>query len=447
MPFDADPGSALADLLAHARAFGAGAADASMAARESLSADVRLGELEGVEREETRSVALRAFVGKQAAAASSSDVSPAGLKALAERVVAMAKSAPEDKYAGLLASEYRAQDFPDLDTHDDARPDAAVLEDLARTAEAAALAIDGIANSGGAEASWEAGESTYATSDGFLGARRGTAYSLSVSPIAERNGAKERDWEYRTRRFFDELPGAAEIGRIAGERAAARLGARKLESTRAGVIFDRRIAGSVIGPAMSAINGAAVARGTSFLKDKLGQRVFAPGFEIAEDPLRLRALSSRAFDGEGGRVSARKLIDDGAVTTWLLNAAAARQLNMAPTGHATLGHGGPPGIGATNLAIKAGSDDLAALMRNAGRGLFVTEMFSPSLNINTGDWSVGVAGQWFENGEIAFPVSEVTVAGNLIEMYARLVAGADLDERGSLVAPSLFVDDLAIGGL
>ncbi|MGE0045650.1 MAG: TldD/PmbA family protein [Hyphomonadaceae bacterium] len=447
MPYDADSGSALAELLAHALKAGAEAADASYSARESLSADVRLGELEGVEREEARSVALRAFIGKKQAAASSSDLSSAGLQALAERVVAMAKTAPEDKFAGLLEREHRADAIMQLETSDDARPSAKELEALAKRAEEIALSVPEITNSGGAEASWSAGESAYATSDGFAGSHRGTSYSVSVSPLSERDGQKERDYEYDSQRFFADLKSAEEIGRIAGERAAARLGSRKLESTRAGVIFERRLAGRIVGPALSGINGASVARGVSFLKDKLGQRVFAEGFEISEDPFKAKGMASRAFDGEGGRVQARKLIDDGVVTTWLMNASAARQLGLSPTGHATLGHGGPPGIGTTNLRVKPGADSFDALMKNAGRGLLVTDMFSPSLNMNTGDWSVGVAGFWFEGGAFAYPVSEITVAGNLIDMYARLVAGADSETRGSMETPSLFVDDLAIGGV
>ncbi|MGE0830547.1 MAG: TldD/PmbA family protein [Hyphomonadaceae bacterium] len=447
MPFDADPGSALAELLAHARKAGADAADASLSVRESVSVDVRMGDLEGVEREEARSIALRAFAGKRQAAASSSDFSAAGLAALAERVVAMAKSAPEDPYCGLLEANLRATDFPNLHTIDSARPNASELEELARRAEAAALAVPEITNSSGAGASWEAGFAAYATSDGFSGSHEGGAYSLGVTPLAERDGQKERDYEYRTERFFADLPSAEEIGRIAGERTIARLGSRKLESTRAPVIFDRRVSGRIIGPYIGAISGGAVARGISFLKDKLGQRVFAEGFAIHENPLKPKGMASRAFDGEGGAVKARDLVADGVLTTWLMNAAAARQLKMQPTGHATLGHGGPPGIGTSNLEIKPGAQSPADWMKASGRGLIVTDMFSPSLNANTGDWSVGVSGHWFENGEAQFPVSEITVAGNLIEMYARLVAGSDLELRGALLTPSLFVDDLAIGGL
>ena len=450
MAFDADSHSAaLAALIDYAKAAGADASEASLAARESISAEVRMGELEGMEREEARSVALRAFIGKRQAAASTTDLSIKGLKTLAERVVDMAKAAPEDAYCGLLDRQYLAASGAsgDLDMSDTARPSPDQLLALATACETASLAVPGIANSGGGGASSEVSHFIYATSTGFEGAEQGTSYSLGTQPIAERGDDMERDYEWRTKRFFADLPSPEEIGRIAGERTARRLGARKLESTKAAVIFENRLASRIVGPALSAISGAAVARGVSFLKDKLGQRVFPAGFRIFEDPLVKRGLSSRWFDGEGGAVAPMALIEDGVVQTWLLNAATARQLGMTPNGHATSGHGGPPGVGTSNLFVKPGPDSLDASMRNASKGLFVTEMFSPSLNANTGDWSVGVAGYWFENGAIAFPVSEVTVAGNLLEIYARIRCNADVDTRGSIEIPSLIVDDLAIGGV
>jgi PmbA protein len=257
----------------------------------------------------------------------------------------------------------------------------------------------------------------------------------------------ERDYDYGHTRFLADLPRAEDVGRIAGERAAARLGARKIASTKAPVIFENRSSGRILGPLFGAISGAAVARGVSFLKDKLGAKVFADAVSITEDPFKRRGLSSRAFDGEGGRVAPRAIIDKGVLTTWLMNASAARQLKLAPTGHATAGHGGPPGIGTSNLSISGGDKDQDGLMRDAGAGLLVTEMFSPSLNANTGDWSVGVSGFWFENGAVAYPVSEITVAGNMIDIFARLVPGVDYDRRGSFETPSLLVDDLVIGGV
>lgn len=447
MPYDTVAADALDTLLTHARAAGADAADASVSGSESLSVDVRMGAFEGVERSESRSIGLRAFLGKRVAGATSSDLSPAGLKALAERVVAMAKLAPEDPYCGLLDASERTTSFPDLDTHDDARPDADALEAMAQEMEQAALGVAGIANSAGAGASWGAGFVELRTSDGFHGAARSSSYSIGVSPVAERDGKMERDYEGRTTRFLSELPSPAALGQRAGERASARLGARKLESRKAAVIFENRIAGRIIGPMLGAISGAAVARGVSFMKDKLGAQVFAKGVTIEDDPFRKRGLASRAFDGEGAPGATRNLIDDGVLTTWLMNAAAARQLGLKSTGHATLAHGGPPGISTTNVTLKPGPHDLDALMREAGAGVLVTEMFSPSLNSNNGDWSVGFSGFWFENGARAYPVSEITVAGNLLDIFARLVPGADLERRGGVDAPSILVDGLAIAGV
>jgi PmbA protein len=317
---------------------------------------------------------------------------------------------------------------------------------MARVCEAASLEIPGIENSSGGGASFDRSLFVYATSDGFEGSESGTSYSVGTQPIAERDDKMERDYEWRTKRFFADLPKPEDIGRIAGERTARRLGARKVETQKAAVIFENRLAGRILSPFFSGISGTSVARGVSFLKDKLGQRVFAEGFRVDEDPFVKRGMGSHAFDGEGGRCAKMALVEDGVATTWLLNAATARQLGMAPNGHASSGHGSPPGISTANLAVKPGSDDLAALMRNAGKGLFITDMFSPALNMNTGDWSVGVAGYWFEGGEVQHPVSEVTVAGNLLDIYARLRPGADLDNRGALEIPSLIVDDLAIGG-
>jgi PmbA protein len=447
MPFDADAATLLDDLLSAARKQGAESADASLSTRESLSVDVRLGAFEGVEREESRSVALRALIGKRQAGATSTDLSPRGLAELAERVVAMAKAAPEDPYCGLADPSLLSRAIPALDTEDSARPDAATLEALAHACEAAALAVPGVTNSSGAGASFDHGAFAFATSTGFRGGARGTTYYVGCSALAEKDGHKERDYEGRTQRFLADLPAPEMIGKLAGQRAVARLGARKVESQKAAVIFENRMARGVIAPLLGAISGGAVARGVSFLRDQLGKQVFAAGIEIEDDPLRPRGLSSRPFDGEGVAVQRRALIDNGVLTTWLLNSAAARQLGMATTGHATLGHGGPPGIGSSNVTLKPGEGDINDLMKRAGKGLVVQETFSPSINPNNGDYSVGIAGYWFENGVRAFPVSEITVAGNLKDIYARLIPGGDLERRGGLDAPSLLVDDLTIAGL
>lgn len=448
MPNRPDAQAVLSALLEHAKRHGAGAADASLSSSESLSVDVRLGALEGVERSENRSVALRAMIGKQQAAATTSDLSPDGLAMLAERVVAMARLAPEDPYCGLLDPAERASAVTAIDLVDPTPPPSAdLLERLAIEAEDAARAVPGVTNSGGSGASYGAGASALMTSDGFFGESRATSYGIGLSALAERDGKKERDYEGFSTRYRADLPAADMIGRAAGERAAARLGARKLDSQKAAVILENRIAARLLSPYLGAISGGAVARGVSFLKDKLGQAVFSPAITLEEDPFLPRGLASRPFDGEGALGARRKLADKGVLTTWLMNAAAARQLGLRSTGHATLPHGGPPGITTSNLEVAPGAAPLDQLMRDAGRGLMVVEMFSPALNANTGDWSVGVAGFWFEGGERAFPVSEVTIAGNLLDLYQRVTPGADLERRGSFNSPSLLIDAVAIAGV
>jgi PmbA protein len=446
MAFDSDPQSVLTDLIGMARKAGADGADVSISSSESLSVEVRLGALEGVERAESRSIALRALIGQRQAAATSTDISPAGLKELAERVVAMARLAPEDKFCGLADRDLLATSFPDLDLEDSAQPDPKALEQLALQAEDVGRAVAGVTNSEGAGADFSHGASAYASSDGFYGARRGTSYGIGAAMLAERDGAKESGYDSKNERFFADLPDPTRIGRTAGERAVARLGSRKIESRKAPVIFENRLAGALIRPFLGAISGAAVARGVSFLKGDLGKRIFPAGFQITDDPLRKRGMASRAFDGEGVATAKRNLIEDGVLTTWTLNTAAAKQLGLKSTGHATLGHGAPAGVAPSNLTVKPGEGDLDDLMRQAGAGLLVTTTFSPSINANTGDYSVGVAGFWFENGARAFPVNEVTIAGNFKEIYARLIAGADTDRRGGLETPSLLIDALTIAG-
>ena len=436
-------------LLSAAKKAGAETADASVSSAQSLSVDVRLGQLEGVEREDARSAALRIMIGRQQASATSSDVSPAGLAALAARVAEMARAAPQDKFCGLLEARYRdAGGSRDLGLTDDAKPSPAELERLALAAEEAALAQPGVTNSAGAGAGYGKSRAAYATSDGFFGLWEGGSYSLSISALAESAAGKERDYDYRTVRKFADLPTPESLGVTAGSRAAARLGGRKIESRRAPVILENRVATRILSPALGAITGAAIARGVSFLKDKLGTRVFAEGIVLAEDPLRIGGMASRPFDGEGGAVKARNLFDDGVLTTWLMNSSSARQLGLEPTGHGTLGHGGPPGTAPSNLTLAprrtGGLDDLIG---EAGACLLVTEMFSPSLNGNTGDYSVGVAGFWCENGKRVHPVNEVTIAGNLIDFYGRLIPGGDLERRSSFDSPSILIDDVAIAGI
>jgi PmbA protein len=390
---------------------------------------------------------VRVFIGRQQATVSASDISPAARAKLIERVVAMARLAPEDRYAGLAPPERLAKGpFPDLELFDPTEPTADGLEDEARTAEAAARAVEGVTNSDGGSAGWSSSNWVFATSNGFLGRHQASGFSISASAIAGEGAGMERGGDGRSQRWRADLPQADAVGAEAGRRAVGRLGARKIDSTTAPVIFENRLASALISPLVGAIAGPSIARGTSFLKDKLGEAIFSDAVTIAEDPHRRRGLGSSPFDDEGVANRAHAIIDKGILTTWLLNTASARQLGLETTGHASRGLAGPPGVAPSNLTVQPGTRDLDGLMADAQAGLLVTSMFGPSLNGNTGDWSVGVSGFWFENGQIAYPVTEITVAGNLIDIYRRVVVGSDLELRGATNSPSLLIDALAIAG-
>ncbi len=437
----------LQDVVAAALKAGADSAEAVGAERQALSISVRMGKLEEVEREESRDLGLRVFIGRRQASVSGSDLSAPARAKLVERVVAMARLAPEDPYAGLAPADRLARGpWPDLDLFDPAEPSATALEARAEAAEAAALAVPGVSNSEGGSASWSTSQWRLVTSAGFSGPHAASGFSLSASVVASDAGGMERGGEGRSLRWQADLPTPESIGAEAGRRAVARLGARKIASTTAPVIFENRLATSLIGPLIGAIAGPAIARGASFLKDKLGQAVFSPSVTIAEEPHRRRGLGSSPFDDEGVANTPRDLIDKGVLTTWLLNCSSARQLGLETTGHASRGLAGSPGVSTTNITVRPGELDQAGLMREAGDGLLVTSMFGPSLNAHTGDWSVGVSGFWFENGQMAYPVTEITVAGNLIDIYQRVVVGSDLEIRGSANSPSLLIDGLAIAG-
>ncbi len=449
MSFDAspDPADILNDIVSAALRAGADTAEAVAAERRALSVGVRNGALEEVERQESRDLGLRVFIGQRQATVSASDLSAETRARLVERAVAMARLAPEDPFTGLADPDRLARGpHPDLDLFDPTEANPAELETEAREAEAAALAVPGVTKSEGGYAAWASSDWRLVTSHGFDGAYRGSCFSRGVGVIAEKDGAMERGGESRTTRHRSDLPPADEIGLEAGRRAVARTGPRKIASTTAPVIFENRVATQVLSPLIGAINGLAVARGTSFLKHRLGQTVLPSGANLIDDPFRVRGLGSGPFDDEGVAVQRRSIVDDGVLTTWLLNSSAARQLGLASTGHASRGLAGPPGVSTHNLHLEPGERDLAGLMAEGGTGLLVTSMFGPSLNANTGDWSAGVSGFWFEGGEVAYPVSEVTVAGNLTDLYARLIAGSDLEFRSSFNAPSLLFDAVAIAG-
>lgn len=437
----------LHDLVRGALKAGADAAEAVVGERQSLSVGVRLGKLEEVEREEARDLGLRVFIGKRQAAVSGSDISAEGRAKLLDRAINMARLAPEEPYASLAPEDRLAKGpFPDLELYDPTEPSPEHLEALGLQAEDAARAVEGVTNSDGGTGAWSSARYFMVTSGGFAGEHRASSFAVYASAIAGDETGMERGGDGRSTRWQADLPPAAEIGTEAGRRAVQRLGARKIDSRTAPVIFEDRVAMSLISPLIGAIAGPSIARRVSFLKDKLGQRIFPKAITILDEPHRLRGLGSQPFDDEGVANRDTAIIDEGVLTTWLLNTASARQLGLETTGHASRGLASPPGVGVSNLTVQPGERDLNGLMADAKEGLLVTSMFGPSLNSNTGDWSTGVSGFWFENGEIAYPVTEITVAGNLIDIYGRLVAGSDLVYRSSRNSPSLLVDALAIAG-
>jgi PmbA protein len=437
----------LHDLVRDALKAGADAAEAVIGERQSLSVGVRLGALEEVEREEARDLGLRVFIGQRQATVSGSDISAEARGKLLDRAINMARLAPEDPYAGFAPADRLAHGpFIDLEMYDPAEPTPQTLEARALAAEDAARAVAGVTNSDGGHGAWSSAQYHMVTSGGFSGRHRASTFSVYASAIAGDDNGMERGGDGRATRWQADLPSPEAIGAEAGKRAVQRLGARKIDSTTAPVIFEDRVAMSLISPLIGAITGPSIARGASFLKDKLGQQVFSPAVTILDEPHRVRGLGSQPFDDEGVANATTAIIDKGVLTTWLLNSASARQLGMETTGHASRGLAGPPGVGTTNLTVQPGERDLEGLMADAGEGLLVTSMFGPSLNGNTGDWSIGVAGWWFERGALAYPVTEITVAGNLIDIYARVVPGSDLKFHSSRNSPSLLVDGLAIAG-
>jgi PmbA protein len=440
----------LRDVIRAAKAAGADAAEAVFATSRALSVGVRKGEVETVESDETGDLGLRVLIGQRQAVVSVSDFSQTALTRLVERAVAMARLAPEDPYIGLADPDllFRADArAPDLDLFDPTELSAQTLQERALAIEAAGLSLSPRLQGDAANAGLTQNHWRILTSEGFEGQQRSTLFFQSGRFIAtDDQGQMERDGEGRSVRFYGDLPDVGETGRTGAERALAALGARKIATQKTAVLFDRRVSRSLISPLLSAISGSMIARGSSFLKHHLGRQIFVKGVNLIDDPRRVRGLGSCLFDDEGVATRRRALIEDGVLTTWLLNTAAARQLNLTSTGHASRGLAGAPGIATHNVTLSAGDETPQALMQAAGKGVLITSMFGPSLNNDTGDWSAGAAGFAFENGEITHPVHEITVAGNLIDIYARLVPASDLEIRGTLDTPSLLIDALSVGG-
>jgi PmbA protein len=433
-------------LVKAARAAGADAADAVALRSMSLSVEVRDGAVEESERAEGDDLGLRVLVGRRQAVVSTNDLSADGTAQLAERAVAMARVAPEDKYAGLADASLLAHDFPDLDLSDPDLPGVAALEKTARTMEEAGLAVAGVTKSGGASASAGIGGMVLVTSHGFHGAYLGSRHGISMQAIAGEGTGMERDYEYSSTLHASDLDSPEKIGRTAGERAVARLNPRKVTTRKVPVIFDRRVAGTIVGHLASAVNGASVARKTSFLRDKMGEKLFADGVSIIDDPLRKRGLRSQPFDGEGVGGKRLALVDGGVLRSWLLDCATARELNLVTTGHAQRGTSSTPSPGPSNLHMEPGTLSPEALIADIKDGFYVTDLIGMGVSMVTGDYSRGASGFWIENGKRSYPVSEVTIAGHLIDIFRNLTPANDLEFRYGTNAPTLRLEGLTVAG-
>jgi PmbA protein len=433
-------------LAAAARKAGADAADAVYGCDASSGVTVRMGDLEDVERSESEHIGLRVFVGQRSATVSSSDLAPRTLQTLVERVIAMAKEAPEDAYAGLAPEDrLMRRKLPSLDIEDDEEPDPALLRARALEAEEAARAVTGVTNSEGGGAGFGRAQMALATSHGFAGAYGGTSHSIWASVVAGEGASMQRDYASHNARHLRDLENPEAVGARAGTRAVARLNPSRVPSGTMPVIFDPRIGNSLIGHLLGAIAGPSVTRKASFLLDSKGQRVLPAGLHVIDDPLRQRGLRSRPFDGEGLPTATMRLIDDGVLVDWLMDSASARQLGLQPTGHATRG-GGAPGVGASNVHLEGGTATARELVSDVKRGLYVTELIGHGVNGVTGDYSRGASGFLIENGSVGHAVAEVTIAGNLKEMFARLAAANDLQFRYAINVPTLRIDGMTIAG-
>jgi PmbA protein len=439
--------AALADrLVAAARRAGADQADAIAVRSVSLSVDVRDGAVEESQRSEGDDIGLRVLVGRKQAAVSTNDVTGDGLDALAERAVAMARAAPEDRFAGLADPALLAHSFPPLDLLDPDMPAVDVLEARAQEAEAACLAVAGVTKSGGASASAGIGGMVLVTSHGFHGTTISSRHSISMSAIAGDGTGMETDYDFTSTLHAADLDSAEQIGRGAGERAVKRLNPRKVATRKVPVVFDARISGSLVGHLVSAANGSSVARKTSFLREKLGERIFAPSIDIVDDPLRQRGLRSRPFDAEGVTTRAHNVVEDGVLKTWLLDCATARELKLETTGSAQRGVSSSPSPGPSNLHLKAGAKTADELIAEIEDGFYVTGLIGMGVNLVTGDYSRGASGFWIEHGKPTYAVSEVTIAGHLLDMFRSLTPANDLTFRYGTNAPTVRVEGLTVAG-
>ncbi|MAL76950.1 MAG: modulator protein [Rhodospirillaceae bacterium] len=447
MTVETDPLVLIQDLVERALKAGADSADAVAGLSTSISHAQRLGKTEKLERQESQARGLRVLIGKRQAIVSSNDWNPDGLALLVDRAIAMAKNVPEDSFCGIAdPDQIVGENYPKLEMFDPQEPSAETLIARATETEDAALAVAGITNSEGAEASWGQSRIALAASNGFAGRYQGSNHSIAVSVLAGTGTAMESDYDYSSAIFGSDLTDPAEIGRSAADRALKKLGARKPPSAKVPVVFDPRVSGGLVRHLTSAINGAAIARGTSFLKNKMGQAVMSPEITIVDDPHRARGLASKPFDAEGLANMRRNLVEDGVLQTWILDLRAARQLGLTSTGHASRGTSSPPSPSTTNLHMEPGNVSPTDLMSDIKSGFYITSVMGMGVNMVTGDYSRGASGFWIENGQIAYPVNEVTIAGNLVDMFLAMTPADDLDFKYATNAPTIRIDGMMVAG-
>lgn len=432
-----------AGLVEAARRAGADAADAVSVRSRSRAVSVRNGKVEGTDSSESDDMSLRVFVGRKVASVSAA--ATADPDQLAERAVAMARVSPDDPYNGLPDKARLASDLPELDLYDATHVPTEQLTEDALATEAAALDVEGVSNSSGGSAS--AGEAGFVlvTSDGFSGAYRGSRFGRSVAVIAGDGTGMERDYEFSSRTHFGDLDTPSDIGRKAGERTVRRLNPRKMPTGKITAVFDPRVARSILGHLSGAINGGAVARKSTFLREKMGTRIANAAITVIDDPHRPRGGGSRLFDGEGVAAEPMTMVDEGVLGHWFLSTAIGRELGLETNGRGVRG-GTVVNAGSTNLAIEPGDIAPEQMIRDASTGFYVTEVFGQGVNLVTGEYSRGASGYWIENGELSFPVSEVTIAGNLADMFLAMVPANDLDRNFSTAAPTLLVDPMTLAG-
>ncbi|WP_026986923.1 TldD/PmbA family protein [Fodinicurvata fenggangensis] len=444
-PETQDP-ALLEDLIRKARAAGADSADALVARSTALSHAQRMGELEQLEREESQDVGLRVFIGKRQAIVSSTDLNAKALDELVERAVTMARVVPEDPYCGLADPEQLARQIPDVESCDPVEPSPEDLIERARLCEEAARAVEGVTNSEGAEAGWGMTRVSLAASNDFTGSYRVSSHSVGVSVLAGEGLDMQRDYDFSSKVFASDLEDPTVVGRRAGERAVRRLNPVKPKTGRVPIVYESRVANSLLRHFLGAISGPSIARGTSFLKDRMDKPVFAEGIRIIDEPHRKRGLRSRPFDSDGLPTRTWNLIEDGRLTTWLLDLSSARQLGLEPTGHASRGTSSPPGPSASNVYLEPGRQSPEEIIADIEDGFYVTEMIGMGVNGVTGDYSRGASGYWIKDGKLTHPVSEATIAGNLKDMFANLTPASDLKMIYGIDAPTLRVDGMMVAG-